>query len=213
MVRAVGGRTGAKGGPETPVWPGSVVEHWQIGRLRENPNNPKLHTDAEVAEAAAAIKEWGWTIPILADEAGNILAGHKRYRAAKLMLLTEVPVIVARGWSDAKKRAYVIADNKLGEGGKWDDTLLALEVAVINEAEPNLVGLTGLSDADLKRLAGEDDDDRVIVQEIATTTVRDEFWISIRGPLKHQADTLQKLREVTSGMEGVSVDLGTIAVE
>jgi ParB-like chromosome segregation protein Spo0J len=66
-----------------------------------------------VAQIAASIREWGWTTPILVDEAGSIIAGHGRLQAARRLQMTEVPVVVASGWSEAQKRAYVIADNKL----------------------------------------------------------------------------------------------------
>jgi hypothetical protein len=60
------------------------------------------------------MKEWGWTNPVLADEEGGVIAGHARILAARQLGITEVPVMVARGWTDAQKRAYVIADNQLG---------------------------------------------------------------------------------------------------
>lgn len=192
-------------------WPADKVERWPINRLRENPSNPKLHSEAEVAETAAAIKQWGWTFPILTDETGLIIAGHRRHRAAKLLGFVEVPVMVARGWTDAMRRAYVIADNKHAERGKWDDTLLAMDVGVLNDDGFD-IGLTGLTQSDLKRLAGDDDGDAVPVQEVATTMVKDEFWISIRGPLQHQAEMLQKMREVADSLDGVTVDLGVIAI-
>jgi hypothetical protein len=75
------------------------------------------------------MKEWGWTNPVLADEAGGVIAGHARILAARQLGYGEVPVMVAQGWSDAQKRAYVIADNQLAiTGSGWDTELLGLEL-------------------------------------------------------------------------------------
>ena len=73
------------------------------------------------------MREWGWTVPVLCDETGSIIAGHCRVSAGELNGFTEAPVMIARGWSDAKKRAYVIADNKLALNAGWNEELLAVE--------------------------------------------------------------------------------------
>jgi hypothetical protein len=91
--------------------------------------NARLHSDAQIQQIMASIREWGWTTPVLVDERGVIIAGHGRVMAAERMELAEVPVIVARGWSEAQKRAYLIADNKLQENASWDQSLLQLEMA------------------------------------------------------------------------------------
>ena len=67
--------------------------------------NARLHSDAQVAQIAASIGEWGWTMPVLLDEAGGIIAGHGRVLAAKKLGIDAVPCMVAKGWSDAQKRA------------------------------------------------------------------------------------------------------------
>jgi hypothetical protein len=82
----------------------------------------------QVAQIAASIREWGWTVPVVIDEQGGIIAGHGRVRAAELLGLGEVPVVVARGWSDAQKRGYLIADNKVSDNAGWDESLLKLEL-------------------------------------------------------------------------------------
>jgi hypothetical protein len=91
--------------------------------------NARLHSEAQIQQIMASIREWGWTTPVLVDERGVIIAGHGRVMAAERMELAEVPVIVARGWSEAQKRAYLIADNKLQENASWDQSLLQLEMA------------------------------------------------------------------------------------
>ncbi len=100
--------------PDTEqLWPADKVERWTISRLVPYARNARTHSDAQVAQIAASIREWGWTTPILVDEAGGLIAGHGRVMAARQLGITEVPVVVARGWSEAQKRAYILADNKL----------------------------------------------------------------------------------------------------
>jgi ParB-like chromosome segregation protein Spo0J len=108
------------------LWPADQIERWPIDRLVPYARNARTHTDAQVAQIAASIREWGWTMPVLADEDGTILAGHARVLAAHKLRLADVPVIVARGWSEAKKRAHVIADNKLALNAAWDEELLRI---------------------------------------------------------------------------------------
>lgn len=95
--------------------------------------NARLHSDAQIEQIMASIREWGWTTPVLVDERGVIIAGHGRVMAAERMELAEVPVIVARGWSEAQKRSYLIADNKLPENASWDQSLLQLEFADLKQ--------------------------------------------------------------------------------
>lgn len=118
--------------------PADKVERWDINRLIPYARNSRTHSDAQVAQIAASIREWGWTTPILVDEAGGIIAGHGRLQAARLLKMTEVPVVIASGWSDAQKRAYVIADNKLALNAGWDDDLLKIELAELKNQEFDL---------------------------------------------------------------------------
>ena len=108
--------------------PADKVEKWDISKLVPYARNSRTHSDEQISQIAASIKEWGWTTPVLVDEDGSIIAGHGRTLAAQRLKMTEVPVMVAKGWSDAKKRAYVIADNKLAMNAGWDEQMLALEL-------------------------------------------------------------------------------------
>ena len=105
--------------------------------------NPKAHPDSQIEQLANSIVEWGWTIPILVDEHDNVIAGHGRLYAAQRLGLAEVPCIVARGWSDKQKQAYVIADNKLAENGNWDMGLFYSELKQISDQsfDLNLLGV------------------------------------------------------------------------
>jgi len=89
------------------------VERWPIDQLIPYAKNSRTHSEAQIAQLAASMKEWGWTNPVLADEAGGVIAGHARILAARQLGIAEVPVMVARARSDAQKRAYVIADNQV----------------------------------------------------------------------------------------------------
>lgn len=119
-------------------WPADAVQRRPIADLIPNARNARTHSDGQVAQLAGSIREWGWTIPVLVDEAGTLIAGHGRVLAAHQLGLTEVPTMVAAGWSDAKKRAYMLADNKLAENAGWDDELLRSELVDLLEA-----GFTG----------------------------------------------------------------------
>jgi ParB-like chromosome segregation protein Spo0J len=121
----------------------SPVESRSIEALIPYARNARLHDDAHVSQLAASIREWGWTMPVLVDDQDGIIAGHGRVLAARKLGLTVVPVIVARGWSEAKKRAYVLADNKLALNARWDSALLAGELGELRDAYAlDLIGFT-----------------------------------------------------------------------
>jgi len=109
------------------------VEYWPLNRLIPYARNARTHTAAQVKQIAASMREWGWTIPVLADETGMIIAGHARVMAAELNQYAEAPVMIARGWSEAKKRAYVLADNKLAMNAGWNEELLGVELLELRD--------------------------------------------------------------------------------
>src|SRR5271155_263851 len=109
-------------------WSADNVERWPIERLIPCANNARLHSAADLDKIAASIRKWGWTMPVLADENGVLLAGHARIRAAAKLALTSIPVIVARGWSEDEKRAYRLADNQLAARASWDPEQLSEEL-------------------------------------------------------------------------------------
>src|SRR5216683_4955500 len=103
------------------------IEQWPVDRLVPYARNPRTHSDAQVAQIAGSIREFGFNNPILVDTQSGIIAGHGRLLAARKLQLNEVPVIVLDHLSEAQKRAYIIADNQLALNAGWDDTLLAAE--------------------------------------------------------------------------------------
>jgi len=162
--------------------PAEKVEKWDIEKLIPYARNARTHSDEQVGQIAASIKEWGWTTPVLVDEDGGIIAGHGRTMAAKRLGLREVPVMVARGWSDAKKRAYVLADNKLALNAGWDDSMLALELKELGEIGFDL-DLTGFSLDEIAALTpvevepGLTDEDAVPEAPEEPTTRLGDVWI------------------------------------
>ena len=105
-------------------------------------NNSRTHSDAQVAQIAASIREFGWTNPILIDGENGIIAGHGRLKAAMLLNMEEVPVIELSHLSETQKKAYIIADNKLAMNADWDYEILKLEVEnlVENDFDISVLG-------------------------------------------------------------------------
>jgi ParB-like chromosome segregation protein Spo0J len=91
--------------------------------------NSRTHSDEQVAQIAASIKEFGWTNPILTDGDNGLIAGHGRLLAARKLGHKEVPTIELTGLTDTQKKAYIIADNKLALNAGWDDEVLKIEIA------------------------------------------------------------------------------------
>jgi len=125
-------------------WPADKVERKSIGSIIPYARNSRTHSDEQVAQIAASINEWGFTNPILIDIDGEIIAGHGRLLAAQKLGLKDVPCITAVGWSDAQKKAYVIADNKLALNAGWDESLLKIEFKELGDLNFDLE-LTGFS--------------------------------------------------------------------
>ena len=110
-----------------------TVPSHPLAALKPHPRNSRVHPPAQLDEIERSMLEWGWTMPILADEDGTILAGHGRKMVGERLGLDEAPVIFATGWSDAQKRAYIIADNKLPENAEWDPAMLKIEMEELGE--------------------------------------------------------------------------------
>src|SRR3954463_1677847 len=132
-------------------WPADRVERWSLDRLVPYARNARTHSDAQVAQIAGSIREWGWTVPVLVDESGMLIAGHGRVLAARKLGLSEIPVMVARGWTEAQKRAYVLADNKLALNAGSDIELLKVELTHLKTMGADL-GLVGFGDEELAEL-------------------------------------------------------------
>jgi site-specific DNA-methyltransferase (adenine-specific) len=120
-----------------------------LSSLRPYANNPRIN-DHAVAAVAASIKEFGFRQPLVIDESGLIIVGHTRYKAALLLGLEEVPVHIADGLTSAQIRAYRLADNQTATLSQWNEDLLPIELAALQEMGFDL-DLTGFSGDDLLR--------------------------------------------------------------
>lgn len=163
-------------------WPADKVERRKISTIVPYARNSRTHSDEQVAQIAASINEWGFTNPILIDIDGEIIAGHGRLMAAQKLGLDEVPCITAVGWSDAQKKAYVIADNKLAINAGWDDDMLAVEFSELQDLDFDL-NLTGFNADELAKLLQEPekegltDEDAVPDAPEQPVTVEGDVWL------------------------------------
>ena len=130
------------------------IEQIGIATLIPFAKNSRTHSDAQVAQIAASIREFGFTNPVLIDEANGIIAGHGRVLAARKLKLTDVPCIRLAHLTDAQKRAYVIADNKLALNAGWDEAMLKLELADLKALDFDL-DLTGFNTDEIDALLAE----------------------------------------------------------
>jgi ParB-like chromosome segregation protein Spo0J len=187
------------------------IEHWPLDKLIPYIRNPRIHSEAQVAQIAASIAEFGFLNPILVDTSAGIIAGHGRLRGARKLQLLEVPVIVLDHLTESQKRAYVIADNRLAENAGWDEELLRLELAALDEENFN-VNLTGFEDEDLARLlaqqeatAGLTNEDAVPDLEQTAVTVPGDVWVL--GDHRLQCGDATVRADVEQLMGSESVDL------
>ena len=126
------------------------VKNVNVDDLIPYARNSRTHSPEQVIQIVSSIKEWGFTTPVLIDADNQIIAGHGRTMAAKKLGMETVPCLVASGWTEAQKKAYVIADNKLALNAGWDDEMLAVEFEELEELGFDLQ-LTGF---DLDEVAG-----------------------------------------------------------
>ena len=126
-----------------PIKAVNKIVNKPVNELIPYDRNPRIHPDSQIKQLQNSIREWGWTIPILIDEEGNVVAGHGRLFAAQDMGISEVPCVVATGWTEEQRKGYVIADNKLSENGQWNDSLYFSELRSLSEDgyDLSLVGM------------------------------------------------------------------------
>src|SRR5215813_8442210 len=141
------------------------VERWPIDRLIPFANNPRTHSDAQVAQIAASIQEFGFNNPILVDTKSGVIAGHGRLLAARKLKLPDVPVIVLDHLSETQKRAYILSDNRLAMNAGWDEDMLKVELTSLQDDGFDL-DVVGFSSDDLDKLladpvGGNTDEDAV----------------------------------------------------
>ncbi|MEI4234850.1 site-specific DNA-methyltransferase [Roseovarius sp. D22-M7] len=151
----------------------SQIEFWPLEQLKPYARNAKTHDADQVARISASMAEFGWTVPCLVGDDGELIAGHGRVLAAAQLGLAEAPVIVLSHLTEAQRRAYRIADNKLTELGGWDEALLLEELRGLM-AEDFDLGLIGIHEDELEALlndADSADDDRTPIDEDTADTI------------------------------------------
>lgn len=161
-------------------WPADAVQRRPVSSLVAYEKNARVHSPEQISQIADSIREWGWTIPVLIDPDGGLIAGHGRLAAAQMLGYGDVPCMVAEGWSDAQKKAYVIADNKLAENASWDEALLAEEMQALADLD-YAVGLVGFADEDLADLLhtpflGQSDPDEAPEVSDEVVTRAGDIW-------------------------------------
>jgi DNA modification methylase len=167
-------------------------------------NNARTHSDEQVSQIAASIKEFGWTNPILIDGEKGIIAGHGRLAAARKLKMKNVPAIQLDGLSEAQKKALVLADNKLALNAGWDDQLLAIELNDLKEMDYD-ISIIGFSDDELKALnpepesVGLTDEDEVPEVPVEPVTKLGDVWMLGRHRLmcgdSTSVDAVEKLMD------------------
>lgn len=185
---------------------GISIEYLSASDITPFARNSRTHSDEQVAQVAASIKEFGWTNPILIDETSTIIAGHGRLMAAQRLGLSEVPTIRLEGLTDAQKRAYVIADNKLALNAGWDEEMLAIEIGDLLEQGFDL-DLTGFGEDEIGALLadvnkvdeGLTNEDAVPELPEAPTSKLGDVWLLGRHRVicgdSTQIDTADKLTD------------------
>jgi ParB-like chromosome segregation protein Spo0J len=138
------------------------IECLPVGSLKAYPRNARTHSSRQIRQIADSIRTFGFTNPILIDDDGVVIAGHGRIQGAKLLGMDAVPTIRLADMTEAQKRAYALADNKLAENAAWDRELLALELDYVKELDIELdLTATGFETAEIDLLLDTGADDQV----------------------------------------------------
>lgn len=175
-------------------------------------NNSRIHDDAQVAQIAASIKEFGFTNPILIDEQNTIIAGHGRHQAAQTLDMEEVPVIKLEGLSEAQRKAYVIADNKIALNASWSIESLEVEFQRLKELNFD-IGFTGfeaeeiaalLKNVDDSEFSYDFDEDESQTEPLKTDEGYAEFVVVL------QKENKQKVLEM---IQSIKLELNTQSTE
>ena len=164
------------------------IELVSVDALKPNPRNARTHSKKQIEQIAKSIDAFGFTVPVIIDETSTLLAGHGRFKAAKLRGLKKIPAIRLHGLSEAKKRALLLADNKIAENAGWDRERLAIELPELTELliEESLdISITGFEPVEIDQL--------VIDFEENTADPADDIqtdWLSL-APVSRPGDLWQ----------------------
>lgn len=184
----------------------------QVESLIPYARNSRTHSDEQVAQIAASIREFGFTNPVLVDQEGGIIAGHGRVMAARKLAMLEVPVLVLAGLSETQKRAYVIADNKIALNAGWDEEMLRVELEALSDADFDL-DILGFSNDELglylddgtTEVEGLTDDDQVPEPPVNPVSKLGDVWLL--GEHRLMCGDSTSLNDVATLMAGIEADL------
>jgi ParB-like nuclease domain len=159
-----------------------------LDAIKPNPRNAHTHSRKQIGQLANSIAAFGFTVPVIIDETSTLLAGHGRFEAAKLRGFEKIPAIRLRGLSEAKKRALVLADNKIAENAGWDVERLAIELPEVAELliEEDLdISITGFEPAEIDQLVSDFEEDTADPADDIQTD-----WLSL-APVSRSGDLWQ----------------------
>jgi ParB-like chromosome segregation protein Spo0J len=193
--------TRAKKGPD-------LVE-LAVGDLKPNPRNARVHPQDQLEQLAASLRKFGQPRPVLVRQANRmIIAGEGIWRAAQLAGLDKLQVLL---WDTDQKTAdaYMVADNQHAKHAPDVDERVA---ALLRDFAEDDWPALGFTDKEARGILDGAEGEDLEIKTIDTEPVNDEFWISVRGPIKDQADVLQQLRKLLAQYPTVEVELGTVAI-
>ena len=152
-----------------------TIKYLPVEDLIPYARNSRTHSPEQVAQLASSIKEFGFTNPILVDAEKGVIAGHGRLMGAQKLGLKEVPTIEVTGWSDAQKRAYIIADNKLALNAGWDEELLKIEFEELKDLSEIDLDLTGFELDEINDILGVVDGEAIEDGESSLGSLSDKY--------------------------------------
>jgi DNA modification methylase len=166
---------------ETTQWPAATPTLRPLSELKPSLRNVRLHSEQQIDQLRASLREFGWCTAVLVDEEGRIIAGHGRVEAAKRESQTHVPVIVATGWTQTQCRAYAIADNRIPLNASWDAAALGVELQELSGLGVDL-GTLGLDDQEIGEVLhsgteGLTDPDEVPEPPAQPISRRGDVWL------------------------------------
>lgn len=182
------------------------VVYRAVSELIPYARNARTHSDEQIERIADSIREFGWTNPILIDGENGIIAGHGRVLAARKLGLEKVPTIELSGLTEAQKRAYIIADNRLALDAGWDEEMLKLEFAELEKLGFEL-SKTGFSDEEINEMMADLDREVDGVEDVETPeppknpkTKRGEIWIlGTHRLMCGDSTSIEDVKEVMGG--------------
>jgi ParB-like chromosome segregation protein Spo0J len=176
-----------------------TLEHIATAELIPYARNARTHSDQQVAQIAGSIQEFGFNAPVLIDAQNGIIAGHGRVMAASLLKLATVPCVRLSHLSDAQKRAYILADNRIALNSGWDEEMLANELQDLHADDIDL-GLTGFDPGELSKMLGFDDavkrEEPVELKQLALQPPPPMTWVLIGIPTVRFGQINQQVEQI-----------------